>query len=102
MFELAAYGVPSVLVPYPHAAADHQTSNARWMEQAGAAIVIPDEQLTAERLGAEVGALLADPSRLHAMAEAARGLARPQAAAEVAGELLTAAGAGREEQRVGA
>ncbi len=51
VFEIAAHGLAAVLVPYPHAAADHQSANARWMERAGAAIVISDEQLTGARLG---------------------------------------------------
>ena len=91
VFEIAANALPAVLIPYPYAAADHQAANARWMAQAGAAIVIPDGELTAERLGADVGALVADPARLAAMAAAARSLARPHAAGEVAGELLGAA-----------
>jgi UDP-N-acetylglucosamine--N-acetylmuramyl-(pentapeptide) pyrophosphoryl-undecaprenol N-acetylglucosamine transferase len=91
VFELASYGVPAVLVPFPHAAGDHQTSNARWMAEAGAAVVIADGELTGARLGGEVAALLADGRRLRAMAAAARSLARPQAAAEVAAELLGAA-----------
>ena len=93
VFELAAHGLPAVLIPYPHAAGDHQRANARWMADAGAAVVIPDGELTASRLGGEVAALLADRRRLEAMAGAARGLARPQAAREVARELLAAAGA---------
>ena len=91
VFELAAHGLPAVLVPYPHAAADHQSSNARWMERAGAAVVIADAELTAARLREQVAALLRDEPRLAAMAAASRGLARPQAAAEVAQELLQAA-----------
>ncbi|HMD51916.1 MAG TPA: UDP-N-acetylglucosamine--N-acetylmuramyl-(pentapeptide) pyrophosphoryl-undecaprenol N-acetylglucosamine transferase [Solirubrobacteraceae bacterium] len=91
VFEIAANGLPAVLVPYPHATADHQSANARWMSQAGAAVVIADGDLTASRLGSEVAGLLADPSRLAAMAAAARDLARPQAAAEVAEELIRAA-----------
>jgi UDP-N-acetylglucosamine--N-acetylmuramyl-(pentapeptide) pyrophosphoryl-undecaprenol N-acetylglucosamine transferase len=92
VFEIAAHGLPAVLVPYPHAAADHQSANARWMEQAGAAIVISDGELTGPRLGGEVSALLADRSRIQAMGASSRGLARPRAAAEVASELLTAGG----------
>ncbi|MHB8656870.1 MAG: UDP-N-acetylglucosamine--N-acetylmuramyl-(pentapeptide) pyrophosphoryl-undecaprenol N-acetylglucosamine transferase [Solirubrobacteraceae bacterium] len=92
VFEIAAAGRPAVLIPYPHATADHQTNNARYLEQAGAAIVIPDHELTPARLGAEVGGLLADHGRLAAMSRAAAGLARPQAAAEIAEELLKAAG----------
>ena len=64
VFEIAAHGRPAVLIPYPYATADHQTSNARFMEQAGAAIVIPDSELTGPRLAQEVGQLLADRGRL--------------------------------------
>ena len=94
VFEIAAHGLPAILVPYPHAAADHQSSNARWMADAGAARVIADGELTAERLGREVGELLSNRSRLSAMAAASRRLARPHAARDVARELLAAAGAG--------
>ncbi len=92
VFEIAAHGVPAILVPYPHAAGDHQSANARWMTDAGAAISIPDGELSAARLGEAVAALLADRARLAAMARAARGLARPDAAREVAREVLEAAG----------
>ncbi len=61
------------------------------MSDAGAAVAIPDGELTAARLGNEVLALLEDRGRLRAMASAARSLARPEAAREVAGELLEAA-----------
>ena len=91
LFEVAAHGRPAILVPYPHAAADHQSTNARWMAQAGAAIVIPDGELGAARLARETAALLADPQRLHAMAVASARLGRPEAAREVARELLEAA-----------
>ncbi len=91
VFEIAAHGLPAVLVPYPHASADHQSTNARWMSDAGAAVVIPDAELSGARLGGEVAALLADRDRLQAMSAAARGLARPDAAREVAAELLEAA-----------
>ncbi|CAB4871027.1 unannotated protein [freshwater metagenome] len=92
VFEVAAHGCPAILVPYPHAAGDHQAGNARWMEQAGAAIVIRDEELTGARLRAEVDALFADTQRLAAMAAASRALARPDAAQAIAGELLAAGG----------
>jgi UDP-N-acetylglucosamine--N-acetylmuramyl-(pentapeptide) pyrophosphoryl-undecaprenol N-acetylglucosamine transferase len=91
IFEVASHGRPAILVPYPHATGDHQASNARWMAEGGAAIVIPDAELTPERLRREVDALLADPARLHAMAEASARLARPGAAAAVAAEILEAA-----------
>ncbi|MCW3033006.1 MAG: murG, partial [Solirubrobacterales bacterium] len=76
VFELAAYGLPAILIPFPHAAGDHQSSNARWMAEAGAAIVIADGELSAARLGGEVAAVLSDEHRLRTMAAAARALAR--------------------------
>jgi UDP-N-acetylglucosamine--N-acetylmuramyl-(pentapeptide) pyrophosphoryl-undecaprenol N-acetylglucosamine transferase len=91
LFEIAAAGRPAILVPYPHAAADHQTTNARWMAEGGAAVVVPDGELTAPRLARETAALLGDPQRMRSMAAAARRLARPDAAEAVADELLKAA-----------
>ena len=91
VFEIAAHGLPAILVPYPHASADHQSQNARWMSDGGAAVVIPDGELTSARLLAETVALLEDRSRLASMASASRTLARPEAASEVARELLDAA-----------
>jgi UDP-N-acetylglucosamine--N-acetylmuramyl-(pentapeptide) pyrophosphoryl-undecaprenol N-acetylglucosamine transferase len=91
LFEIAAHGRPAVLIPYPHATADHQSANARFMEQAGAAVVIPDAELSGPRLAQEVGRLLADPSRLAAMARASAGLARPDAAKAIAAVVLAAA-----------
>jgi len=88
IFEIAAHGRPALLVPYPHATADHQAANAEWMAAGGAAVVVPDAELTAERLAHEVAGLLHDRSRLAAMARAAGELARPDAATAVAGELL--------------
>jgi UDP-N-acetylglucosamine--N-acetylmuramyl-(pentapeptide) pyrophosphoryl-undecaprenol N-acetylglucosamine transferase len=93
VFEIAAHGLPAILVPYPHAAADHQSTNARWMTQAGAAIAIADGELSGARLAREVAAVLSDRARLRAMAAAASRLARPDAAADVAHELLGVAGA---------
>jgi UDP-N-acetylglucosamine--N-acetylmuramyl-(pentapeptide) pyrophosphoryl-undecaprenol N-acetylglucosamine transferase len=91
IFELAQYGLPAVLVPYPHASADHQTANARWMERNGAAVVIPDAELTPARLAREVAGLLGDRARLEAMARASAALARPDAAEVVACEVVRAA-----------
>jgi UDP-N-acetylglucosamine--N-acetylmuramyl-(pentapeptide) pyrophosphoryl-undecaprenol N-acetylglucosamine transferase len=91
VFELAAAGVPSVLVPYPYATADHQTGNARWMEAGGAAVVIPDSELDGPRLAREVGALLGSPERLAAMSNAARALARLDAADRIAEATLALA-----------
>ena len=69
--ELAAAGVPSVLVPWPGAAGDHQTDNARVMEQAGAAVLVPDAQADGARLDAVARELLPDPDRLTTMSAAA-------------------------------
>jgi UDP-N-acetylglucosamine--N-acetylmuramyl-(pentapeptide) pyrophosphoryl-undecaprenol N-acetylglucosamine transferase len=91
VFEIAAHGLPAILVPYPYASADHQSTNARWMSDAGAAIVIEDVQLSPARLAREVAELLSNPTRLAAMAGASRRLARPDAAREIADELLRAA-----------
>lgn len=80
--ELCAGHTPSILVPYPHAANDHQTENARELERAGACVLIPDDQLPA-RLAPEVLALAADPGRRREMATAAARRARPAAADEI-------------------
>ncbi|HYG96725.1 MAG TPA: UDP-N-acetylglucosamine--N-acetylmuramyl-(pentapeptide) pyrophosphoryl-undecaprenol N-acetylglucosamine transferase [Solirubrobacterales bacterium] len=90
IFEVTAAGRPAILVPFPFATADHQTANAEWMRAGGAATVVPDAELSAERLGAEVAAVLEDPVRLEAMAAAARALAKPDAAARIADEVLGA------------
>jgi len=91
IFEIAAHGKPAVLVPYPYATADHQTANARFMESAGGAVVIPDGELTPARLANEVGRLLADRGRLATMARASAAVARPDAAGDIAHELLAVA-----------
>ena len=88
--ELVASGTPSVLVPYPLAAADHQTGNARTLERAGAAVVVADDDECAKGITAALVRLLGDRAALGSMAEAARSLARPGAArrvVEVAEEL---------------
>ncbi|HET9072478.1 MAG TPA: undecaprenyldiphospho-muramoylpentapeptide beta-N-acetylglucosaminyltransferase [Acidimicrobiales bacterium] len=82
--ELAAAGVPSVLVPLPGSPGDHQGRNARAMAAAGAAVVVDDAALDGERLAAELDRLLGDPARLQRMAAGARTLAVPDAAARVA------------------
>lgn len=81
--ELAVAGLPAVLVPLPIAHRDHQTANAEHFVRAGAAVRVPDAELTGERLAAELDAILAD-GRLATMAAAARGLARPDAGAAIA------------------
>ena len=91
VLELAAAGLPAILVPYPHATADHQTANARFMDRAGAAVVVPDAELDGPRLAHEVASLLGAPERLAAMRAAARTAARPDAADRIAEELLALA-----------
>ncbi len=91
IFEVAAVGRPAILVPYPHATGDHQSANAAWMEHGGAATVVRDEELSADRVAAEVSALFAEDERLQRMAVAARALARPDAARRIADEVLAAA-----------
>jgi UDP-N-acetylglucosamine--N-acetylmuramyl-(pentapeptide) pyrophosphoryl-undecaprenol N-acetylglucosamine transferase len=82
--ELCASGRPSLLVPFPHAAADHQTANAVALARAGAADFIAERDLSPEILAERLRAALGDPARLRKMAGAARSLARPDAAAAVA------------------
>jgi UDP-N-acetylglucosamine--N-acetylmuramyl-(pentapeptide) pyrophosphoryl-undecaprenol N-acetylglucosamine transferase len=91
VFELAAAGRPAILVPYPHATARHQHSNAAWMSDAGAALVIDDSGLDPETLANTVADLFADAPRLRGMAAASRALARPDAAERIANEILEAA-----------
>jgi len=90
VFEIAAAGKPAILVPYPHATADHQTANARWMTSGGAAELLLDAELTPDLLQERVGELLADPKRLARMSDASRKLAMPDAASRIAAEVLKA------------
>jgi UDP-N-acetylglucosamine--N-acetylmuramyl-(pentapeptide) pyrophosphoryl-undecaprenol N-acetylglucosamine transferase len=87
--ELLASGMPAILVPLPGAPRDHQTRNAQALVEAGAAILVPDAECSAERLEAEVAPLLSDPARLATMGAAARRLGHPDAASNVA-ELVDA------------
>ncbi len=93
VWELAAAGTPAILVPYPYATADHQTLNAGHFERGGGAIV-EDESRLAD-VPALVDELFGEPDRLARMSEAMRALARPDAAAEVADELVALAEARR-------
>ncbi|KMO93934.1 UDP-N-acetylglucosamine--N-acetylmuramyl-(pentapeptide) pyrophosphoryl-undecaprenol N-acetylglucosamine transferase [Streptomyces roseus] len=90
--ELAATGVPAVLVPYPHAPGDHQTHNARVLVDAGAGLLLPDHATTADRLAVLLGPLLADPARLASMAGAADPGPHARAAELLAAEVLRVAG----------
>ncbi|MFN0090579.1 MAG: undecaprenyldiphospho-muramoylpentapeptide beta-N-acetylglucosaminyltransferase [Acidimicrobiales bacterium] len=82
--ELTAVGAPALLVPLPGAPSDHQTANARALVEAGAAVLVPDAELSAERLAAELDALLGDPDRLARMGKAAAAAGRRDAAERVA------------------
>ncbi len=86
--ELAAVGIGAVLVPFPAAVDDHQTHNAQYLVSEGAAILIPDRELTAERLADELRQLCAGRGKLLAMAERARQLAKPHAAEELAASCI--------------
>jgi len=93
--ELAAAGVASILVPYPYAVDDHQTGNARYLADAGAAVLMPQTELSAASLGALLADLLAAPGRLAEMARRARARAAPDAAERIARACLELAAAGR-------
>jgi UDP-N-acetylglucosamine--N-acetylmuramyl-(pentapeptide) pyrophosphoryl-undecaprenol N-acetylglucosamine transferase len=82
--ELTALGIPSVLVPYPHATGDHQRLNAEALHNTGGAVSVPNEELDADRLLAEVRPLLTDPERHARVVAAARAFGRPDAATNVA------------------
>jgi UDP-N-acetylglucosamine--N-acetylmuramyl-(pentapeptide) pyrophosphoryl-undecaprenol N-acetylglucosamine transferase len=83
--ELAAAGKPAVLIPFPQAADDHQRRNAEVMAQAGAAELLPEAELTGEKLEDRLVGLLTEPEKLRAMSNKARGLAHPDAAERIAG-----------------
>jgi UDP-N-acetylglucosamine--N-acetylmuramyl-(pentapeptide) pyrophosphoryl-undecaprenol N-acetylglucosamine transferase len=86
--ELTALGIPAVLIPYPHATADHQTHNARALERAGGAVVIPDDELDGARLVAAAEPLLLDAAHHAAVSRSSRAFGRPDAAHNVARLLL--------------
>ena len=89
VWELAAAGKPAILVPYPFATADHQTKNARYFQAAGGAILVPETELG--RVPELVRSLLDDPRRLEQMGAAMLRAARPDAADEIAEELIALA-----------
>jgi UDP-N-acetylglucosamine--N-acetylmuramyl-(pentapeptide) pyrophosphoryl-undecaprenol N-acetylglucosamine transferase len=93
--ELAAAGLPSILVPYPHAPGDHQTANARPLVSAGGAILVPDLEADAARIGTIADELLGDEERRIRMSAGARSLSRPNAADDLAAWVLELAGATR-------
>lgn len=86
--ELCAWALPAILVPLPTAAADHQARNAQALASAGAALHLPEAALTVEMLAGQIGSLLADPARLAAMSQSAARRGRPEAARNIATQLL--------------
>jgi UDP-N-acetylglucosamine--N-acetylmuramyl-(pentapeptide) pyrophosphoryl-undecaprenol N-acetylglucosamine transferase len=86
VWELAAAGLPAILVPYPFATGDHQTKNARYFEAAGGGVLVPENEL--DRVPGLVRSLFGDPPRLEKMGAAMRGVARPDAADRIAEELI--------------
>lgn len=90
--ELFAWEIPAVLVPLPTAAADHQTVNARVLESAGAAINLPQAELTADRLDSVLRGLASDPATMARLAAGAKARARPDAADLIARRILALLG----------
>lgn len=82
--ELSACGLPSVLVPYPHAMNDHQKANASVLAEKGAAVMITEDELSGKSLALSIKQLLGDPAKLRDMAKASFGLSRPNAAQRIA------------------
>jgi UDP-N-acetylglucosamine--N-acetylmuramyl-(pentapeptide) pyrophosphoryl-undecaprenol N-acetylglucosamine transferase len=89
--ELFAWHIPAILIPLPTAAADHQTHNARTLAAAGAAIHVPQSELTSARLRSEADALLTNPARLRQLSSAAAARARPRAAEDIARRVIALA-----------
>jgi UDP-N-acetylglucosamine--N-acetylmuramyl-(pentapeptide) pyrophosphoryl-undecaprenol N-acetylglucosamine transferase len=94
VWEIAAAGLPSILVPYPYATADHQRANAQYFVDAGGALVVDDADAR-DRVPLLVSELLADAERLRAMSDAMRSAAKPDAAERIADELVQLAAARR-------
>jgi len=95
--EVTAAGKPAIFVPFPRAADDHQTRNAQALEQASAALLLPQAQLTSALLAKNIIALLQDRSRLAKMSAAAKQLAHPDAGREIA-EMAAAIAGGRKQE----
>lgn len=87
--ELCAVGVPSILVPFPQAVDDHQTRNAEYLVERGAALLLPQHEDLAKRLCDTLQTLMGDAEKRMSMAKAARALARPDAAQQVADAVLS-------------
>ena len=86
--ELTIWGIPAIYVPFPFATADHQTQNARAVADAGGGLVLPESELSEAKLAKTIESVLQDDEKLHAMAEAARRLGRPEAADRIAEKCL--------------
>lgn len=99
--EICAVGRASLLLPYPFAAGNHQQLNAESLAAAGAARWLKNRQATPSRLTEEIAALLREPTQLTKMANMARSVGRPQAAARIAADLLALAGFGRHTPGIG-
>jgi UDP-N-acetylglucosamine--N-acetylmuramyl-(pentapeptide) pyrophosphoryl-undecaprenol N-acetylglucosamine transferase len=91
--EVTAAAKPAIFVPFPHAADDHQTRNAEALVAAGAAVLLPESQLSPEKLVEVVESVMKDPARLNRMSEAARRLSHPNAARQIAAMAARLAGA---------
>ena len=86
--ELSHFGLPAILIPYPFAADDHQTANAKIFAQAGAGILVKESAADASGLAREIGSFIGDPARLATMSQRSRALAPSNAAERVAETLL--------------
>ncbi|MFN5745181.1 MAG: undecaprenyldiphospho-muramoylpentapeptide beta-N-acetylglucosaminyltransferase [Methylococcaceae bacterium] len=98
--ELAAAGLPAILVPYPHAIDDHQTANAKYLADAGAAVVMAQSELTSQTLARTIKNVLTPPSRLAEMADRARSKACPDATETVAAICIDNARTPRLQKRI--
>jgi UDP-N-acetylglucosamine--N-acetylmuramyl-(pentapeptide) pyrophosphoryl-undecaprenol N-acetylglucosamine transferase len=86
--ELSHFGLPAILIPYPFAADDHQTANARIFENAEAGVLLKESDATPERLAGKIAAFIQEPARLSAMSQRSRQLAPVHAAERVADAML--------------
>ena len=87
--ELCAWGLPSILIPLPTSAADHQVQNARAMDRAGATRMLLQQHLSAERLGGEIRRLLENRQERESIAREARARGKPGASREIVSHILT-------------
>ncbi len=90
--DISVIGRPAILIPYPHATADHQSANARGLVEAGAALLLPESELTPDSLGAAITSILSDPDRAQKMSQEALGVGRPDATDHLASLVLELAG----------